>query len=160
MCTRLFQDARYQNIEDFKEYIPGGKRSDPAPVNFFWDKCQAGSDLFVYVQMPDFTESVKKIHEAGGIAVVAHPFTSFYEKQDMLQVLLDSGVDGVEAYSNYHTPQQNMYYEKFAKDHGLLITCGSDFHGSKKPSIHLGEYGLSKDGSMWLEQFKQKLKAA
>ena len=160
MCTRLFADPRYQNIPDFKDYIPGGKRSDPAPVNFFWDKCQAGSDLFVYVKMPDFTESVKKIHEAGGIAVVAHPFTSFYKKEDMLQVLLDSGIDGVEAYSNYHTPEQNLYYENFAKEHGLLITCGSDFHGSKKPSIHLGEYGLEKDGSAWLEQFKQKLKAA
>lgn len=160
MCTRLFNDPRYQNIEDFKDYIPGGKRSDPAPVNFFWDKCQAGSDLFVYVQMPDFTESVKRIHEAGGIAVVAHPFTSFYKKEDMLKVLLDSGVDGIEAYSNYHTPEQNLYYEKFATEHNLLITCGSDFHGEKKPSIHLGEYGLKKDGSMWLEQFMNTLKAA
>ena len=45
MWTRIFNDPRYQGIEDFKDYIPGGKRSDPAPVNFFWDKCQAGSDL-------------------------------------------------------------------------------------------------------------------
>lgn len=160
MCTRLFNDPRYQGIEDFKDYIPGGKRSDPAPVNFFWDKCQAGSDLFVYVEMPDFTESVQRIHEAGGIAVVAHPFTSFYKKEDMLKILLDSGVDGIEAYSNYHTPEQNAYYEAFAKEHNLLITCGSDFHGEKKPSIHLGGYGLEKDGSMWLERFMETLKAA
>ena len=63
-------------------------------------------------------------------------------------------------YSNYHTPDQNVYYEKLAKEYHLLITCGSDFHGEKKPSIQMGEYGLDKDGSLWLEQFKEKLKAA
>ena len=156
----MFNDPRYQDIPDFKDYIPGGKRSDPAPVNFFWDKCQYGSDLFVYVPMPDFVESVKKIHEAGGLAVVAHPFNTFYKNDEMLKVLFDSGVDGIEAYSNYHTPEQNVYYENLAKEHNLLITCGSDFHGEKKPSIQMGEYGLNKDGSAWLEKFKAKLKAA
>ena len=160
MCTHMFNDPRYRDIPDFKDYIPGGKRSDPAPVNFFWDKCQYGSDLFVYVPMPDFVESVQKIHEAGGLAIVAHPFNTFYKNDEMLKVLLDAGVDGIEAYSNYHTPEQNVYYEKLAKKHHLLITCGSDFHGEKKPSIQMGEYGLDKDGSLWLEQFKEKLKAA
>ena len=78
----------------------------------------------------------------------------------MLKILFESGVDGIEAYSNYHTPEQNAYYENLAKEHHLLITCGSDFHGEKKPSIEMGEYGLEKDGSVWLEQFKEKLKAA
>ena len=160
MCTHMFNDPRYQDIPDFKDYIPGGKRSDPAPVNFFWDKCQYGSDLFVYVPMPDFVESVQRIHEAGGLAIVAHPFNTFYKNDEMFKVLLDAGVDGIEAYSNYHTPEQNVYYEKLAKEHHLLITCGSDFHGEKKPSIQMGEYGLDKDGSLWLEQFKEKLKAA
>lgn len=160
MCTHMFNDPRYQDIPDFKDYIPGGKRSDPAPVNFFWDKCQYGSDLFVYVPMPDFVESVQKIHEAGGLAIVAHPFNTFYKNDEMFKVLLDAGVDGIEVYSNYHTPEQNVYYEKLAKEHHLLITCGSDFHGEKKPSIQMGEYGLDKDGSLWLEQFKEKLKAA
>ena len=110
--------------------------------------------------MPDFVESVQKIHEAGGLAIVAHPFNTFYKNDEMLKMLLDAGVDGIEAYSNYHTPDQNVYYEKLAKEYHLLITCGSDFHGEKKPSIQMGEYGLDKDGSLWLEQFKEKLKAA
>ena len=129
-------------------------------MNFFWDKCQYGSDLFVYVPMPDFVESVQKIHDAGGLAIVAHPYNTFYKNDEMLKVLFDSGVDGIEAYSNYHTSEQNVYYENLAKEHNLLITCGSDFHGEKKPSIQMGEYGLNSDGSSWLEQFKEKLKAA
>lgn len=157
MCTKIFNTPEYQAIPDFKDYIPGGKRSDPAPVNFFWDKCQNGSDLYVFVDFPDFCSTVKKIHEAGGIAIVAHPFNTFYKNEANLNVLLNSGVDGIEAYSNYHTTSQNEYYEKLAIDNNLLISCGSDFHGSKKPSIEMGEYGLLKDGSVWLNQLLKRL---
>lgn len=157
MCTKIFNDPKYQNIPDFKDYIPGGKRSDPAPVNFFWDKCQNGSDLYVFVDFPDFAYTVNKVHEAGGIAIVAHPFNTFYKNDENLKILLDSGVDGIETYSNYHTPIQNEYYEQFAIDNHLLISCGSDFHGNKKPSIKMGEYGLQKDGFVWLDALLKRL---
>lgn len=153
MMDQLFNDPRYQNIEDFKDYIPGGKRSDPAPVNFFWDKCHKGTDLYVFVGNPDFKESVKKIHEAGGIAVLAHPFITFYKQEELLKKAIDAGIDGIEVYSNYHDQEQIEYYEKFARDNNLLITCGSDFHGEKKPSIVMGEYGLEHDGQEYLDKF-------
>lgn len=157
MCTKIFNNPKYQDIPDFKDYIPGGKRSDPAPVNFFWDKCQNGSDLYVFVDFPDFSDTVKKIHEAGGIAIIAHPFNTFYKNDENLKILLDSGVDGIEAYSNYHSSIQNEYYAKFANENHLLISCGSDFHGNKKPSIRMGEYGLCGDGSSWLDAILKRL---
>lgn len=157
MLNQLFNDPRYQDIPDFKDYIPGGKRSDPAPVNFFWDKCQSGSDLYVFVDYPDFKETVQKIHEAGGLAIVAHPFTTFYKKPELLQYLLDCGIDGIEAYSNYHDHDMNSYYEDFARTHNLLISCGSDFHGEKKPSIEMGEYGLDVDHPEWLAAIQSRL---
>lgn len=153
MMSQLFADPRYEYIEDFKEYRVGGKRCDPAPVNFFWDKCGYGTDLYVASSSPDFAESVKKIHEAHGIAVVAHPFKTFYQQDDLLQKLLDSGIDGMEVYSNYHDEKQIEFYEKFAEEHDLIITCGSDFHGILKPSIVMGEYGLQKDGTPLIERF-------
>lgn len=157
MMTRIFNDVRYQDIEDFKDYIPGGKRSDPAPVNFFWDKCMPGSDLYVQAYNPDFKDTIQKIHEAGGLAIIAHPYQTFYQNEERLQYALECGIDGLEAYSNYHQPFHNAYYEQFAKENDLLITCGSDFHGEKKPSIRMGEYGLKKDGSAFLTHFLQAL---
>ena len=70
---------------------------------------------------------------------------------------LDAGIDGVEVFSNYHAPEHIEYYEKFAKKHNLLITCGSDFHGEKKPSIEMGSYGLEKDGSEYINRFLKAL---
>lgn len=157
MMDALFTDPRYQNIPDFQDYIPGGKRSDPAPVNFFYDLCGPGTDLHVAAYSPDFKETVQHIHDAGGLAVIAHPFRTFYQEKERFQYALDCGIDGIEAYSNYHEPEHNEYYEKLAQKHHLLITCGSDFHGEKKPSIRMGEYGLQKDGSKFLEAFLKAL---
>ena len=145
MCESIFQNPEYQKIEDFKDYIPGGKRSEPAPVNFFWDKCQKGSDLYVRVAYASLAESVQKIHEAGGLAVLAHPFKTFYQNEELLQKALEAGIDGIEVYSNYHEPFHNEYYEDYAQKHHLLMTCGSDFHGKHKPLIQMGEYGMKQD---------------
>lgn len=153
MCERIFNDPAYQHIEDFKDYIPGGKRCQPAPVNFFWDKCQVGSDLYVKVEYPSFEESVRRIHEAGGIAILAHPFNTFYQNEELLQQAIDAGIDGIEVFSNYHESYHNEYYEKFARDHHLLMTCGSDFHGKHKPTIQMGEYGLNKNGDDIINNF-------
>lgn len=141
MCERMFADPANAHIREFDAYRKGGARSDPAPVNFFWDKCQAGSPLYVHVDYPSFASTVEQIHAAGGIAVLAHPFQTFYEREDLLQKAIDAGIDGIEAFSNYHEERHKRYYAEFAADHGLLITCGSDFHGKHKPSIRMGEYG-------------------
>lgn len=158
MCKRIFENPEYAHIEDFKDYLPNGKRSDPAPVNFFWDKCQKGSPLYVFVKYPSFEETVKRIHDAGGIAVLAHPFKTFYQNEAYLSKAIEAGIDGIEAYSNYHEPMHNEYYAEFAKKHGLLITCGSDFHGKHKPSIVMGEYGYDgDDADSILEAFSNRL---
>lgn len=159
MMTRIFNDPKNHHIEDFKDYILGGKRSDPAPVNFFWDKCMPGSDLYVQAYSPDFKESVDQIHRVGGLAVLAHPYQTFYQNEERLQYVLDCGIDGMEVFSTYHQPYHVAYYEEFAKKHDLLITCGSDFHGEKKPNIKMGEYGLNKDGSLYLKRFLNALNA-
>ncbi len=153
MFDQIIADPRTKDIPDFQDYLPGGPRSQPAPVNFFWDKMQAGSDLYCPVQYPDLFEAIDHIHQAGGIAVIAHPFRTFEHQDGWLEELAAYGLDGLEAYSNYHFPEQIEYYRNFAAKHGLLITCGSDFHGKTKPNITLGEYHLDRDGKPILNAF-------
>lgn len=158
LCDEMFQDPKNATIKDFKPYIQGGERSDPAAVNFYWDKCQKGSPLYVRVEFPSFQESVKEIHKAGGIAVLAHPFQHFYNNEKRIEQAISFGIDGIEVYSNYHSPKQIAYYHEIAKKYHLLATCGSDFHGSLKPSIKMGEYGnLLESESDILAKFLIKL---
>lgn len=157
MINEILKDPKVQNHPDFQDYLPGGKRCDPAPVNFYWDKCTAGSDLHVKSWNPDFYETIDRIHEAGGAAVIAHPFRTFYQNEELLQSAIEKGIDGLEAYSNYHTPEMNEWYADFAAKNGLLITCGSDFHGINKPSIVMGEYGFEGDGQPIYENLKERM---
>ncbi len=143
ICEYLF--SKHPDIEDFKPYIPGGSRSNPAIPNFFWDLCKKGKPNYVEVLYPDFKETIDRIHADNGLAILAHPHDTYYLQDELLHQAIAYGIDGIEAYSNYHTPAQNEYFEQFCRDNGILIGMGSDFHGSLKPSIELGEYGYQKD---------------
>lgn len=143
----ILEDPRYIHISAFDDYRKGGCRSVPQSVNFYWDLCSTGTPCHVRVDYPSLQDTVQQIHQAGGIAVIAHPWRNFYHREDLLQQAIAQGIDGIEAYSNYHNVEHNIYYENFCKQHDLIITCGSDYHGSFKPNIRMGEYGYSRDDS-------------
>ncbi len=75
-------------------------------------------------------EAIDAIHEAGGLAVIAHPFKNVDEMSEM-DVLLRLGLDGVEIQPNYG--DRNIPYRKYALEKNLLMTYGSDFHGPSMP---------------------------
>ena len=155
---RLLNDPKSKENVLLQPYLPGGKRSDPATVNLYWDYCVKDCPCFVSIPFPSIKETIERIHNDGGIAVLAHPWKIFYKQEEKLLELISYGLDGIEAYSNYHEPFHNEYYEDFCKRHNLLMTCGSDFHGSMKPSIQMGEYGYTKDKAQEiLDAFLQRI---
>ncbi|MDQ2807634.1 MAG: PHP domain-containing protein [Chloroflexota bacterium] len=78
-------------------------------------------------------EAIALVHGAGGVAVIAHPgraepgFTAASEAA--LDGMRAAGLDGIECFHPYHTPDNVTFYESYAQHHGLLISCGSDTHG-------------------------------
>lgn len=81
----------------------------------------------VPIEYPDTREVLEAIHEAGGIAVLAHPST--YQSEALLEELVALGLDGVEVWHPSHTEEQTEQLLQFAKDNALLTTGGTDFHG-------------------------------
>lgn len=86
-------------------------------------------------------DSINLIREAGGVAVLAHPYQlrlSSYEAVDELVAeLAGFGLDGIEAIYSRHSPDERLAYSEIAARHGLLVTGGSDYHGRYKPDIDL-----------------------
>jgi len=77
---------------------------------------------------PNVYEVLDAIHEAGGVAVFAHP--SVYDSMDLLRELVDQDLlDGIEAFHPRNTQEDRAACIELAKEKGLLITGGSDFHG-------------------------------
>ncbi|MCG2687052.1 hypothetical protein L6278_02875, partial [Candidatus Parcubacteria bacterium] len=75
-------------------------------------------------------QAIKLIKSAGGQSVLAHPGQQLFWKDDNLIFELQKmGLDGVEAISSHHSWQEIEHWQKVAKELGLIITAGSDFHG-------------------------------
>jgi predicted metal-dependent phosphoesterase TrpH len=87
-------------------------------------------------------EAIAMIREARGIPVLAHPFTLGLHTSETLRPLLKElkalGLAGVECYYPEHSFGQEALYLYLARELGLLITGGSDFHGDNKPEVTLG----------------------
>lgn len=75
-------------------------------------------------------QAIELIHEAGGVAVVAHPGMAFPAR--LLPELIDAGLAGIEVNHPDNSLQIRDYYQRRAQEAGLLITGGSDFHGHEE----------------------------
>lgn len=74
------------------------------------------------------------IHSAKGIAVMAHPV--MFNNTELLLELIEAGkLDGIEAYHYSATPTQQQKLVDIAKEHDLIVTGGSDFHGLYNETI-------------------------
>lgn len=87
-------------------------------------------------------EAISLIRRAGGIAVLAHPCTLGGQSDELprvIELLMKLGLEGIEVFYSQHNAKQVSYYKKLATVFGLLMTAGSDFHGSNKPDIKIGQ---------------------
>ncbi len=86
-------------------------------------------------------ESIALIRQAGGVSVLAHPFTLGYERRRLREYVADltrQGLQGIEAYYSEHNTDQQKQCLSIAEANGLAVSGGSDFHGAINPDIHLG----------------------
>jgi predicted metal-dependent phosphoesterase TrpH len=75
-------------------------------------------------------DAIALIHQAGGLAVMAHP--GLNNCDDLIPALAECGLDGLECYHTKHASAQAYHYQKVAEQLGLLVTGGSDCHGMSK----------------------------
>jgi predicted metal-dependent phosphoesterase TrpH len=84
-------------------------------------------------------DAIDLIHQAGGIAVAAHPGGAQSLTMQELKFLIHSekdirdyvdwGLDGIEVSHPCHTAEEKQFYSGLAQEYGLLTTAGSDCHG-------------------------------
>ncbi|MDZ4179099.1 MAG: PHP domain-containing protein [Coriobacteriia bacterium] len=79
---------------------------------------------------------VRSIVEAGGVPVLAHPGVT--RADGCIHDLVEAGLVGLEAYHGEHSPEQRDYYASLARSLDLIVTGGSDFHGTEAPGSPLG----------------------
>ncbi len=97
---------------------------------------------FIPRQFLPIERSIEIIREAGGTAVLAHPFQYRLDDaalRELIEHCMESGLEGMECRYSGYDAAQTAYLEALAAEYGLVRTGGSDFHGAIKGEIRLGE---------------------
>ncbi len=85
-------------------------------------------------------EAIQLVHEAGGLAVMAHP--GLNKSDDVIPELVAAGMDGIECFHTKHSTSTSERYLMIADQHKLLVTGGSDCHGKSKGKPLIGTIKL------------------
>ena len=81
---------------------------------------------------PTVEESIWIIHDAGGVAIWAHPFWDVKDPDEVLQTIdrfRARGLDGVECFYTTHTRELAVLLADHCSAKRLLSTGSSDYHG-------------------------------
>lgn len=120
----LIRKGYLRSIEEaFEKYLGNGR-----PAYFEKDKLSPG-------------EGIKLIIKAGGIPVLAHPVLMKLDNEQLeilISNLKEAGLKGIEANYVENSDKDTEYLLALAGKYNLLVTGGSDFHGSFKPDIEIG----------------------
>jgi len=114
---------------------------------YIGDKCPA----FILGFRLTPCEAIKLIREAGGIPVLAHPYS--INRDDLIPNFVDDGLMGLEVYYPEHSQSMINFYLSLTKKYNLLVTGGSDCHGQAKPEVKIGSVKIPYE-------LVEKLKAA
>jgi len=119
---------------------------------YIGDKCPA------YVLGFRFSpqEAIKLIKDAGGIPVLAHPYSISDDK--LLFKFIGYGLMGLEVYYPEHSQSMVNFYLDIAKKNNLLVTGGSDCHGAAKPEVRIGSMKIPYELVEKLKEAKVRLK--
>jgi hypothetical protein len=86
-------------------------------------------------------QAIKLARESNAVPVLAHPLSLGLEPAELKRTvgeLADLGLAGAEAIYGRYTPEERQGVADLARGCGLVVTGGSDHHGTYKPDLQVG----------------------
>jgi predicted metal-dependent phosphoesterase TrpH len=109
----------------------------------FRDLLGNGKPAYVEKYRIPVKDAIKKVKEAGGVPVLAHPglIKGLDEEgyQKIFEILKDYGLEGLEVLYPAHSESMRSFLKEECKRLGFIYTGGSDFHGYKDEGLELGK---------------------
>ncbi len=123
-----------------KILVDKGYFKEPQDV---FDSClNRGGQAYVPRILPSPKDAIEMIHNAGGLAIWAHPLHRTRTARNFLRNTLSDlsalGLDAVEAYYPSFSEEQTRAVVEIAAEFGMPLSGGSDFHGSNQLGVRMG----------------------
>jgi 3',5'-nucleoside bisphosphate phosphatase len=116
-----------------------GAAGDLGP--FFEEYLVPGAKAFVPRRWPTAEQAIELIHEAGGVAVVAHPYWDIDARHEVDDLIRSLSPDGIETFYPTHTEEQTAHLLDLCSELDLIPTASSDYHGpTHKTFSRFGAY--------------------
>lgn len=123
--------------------------------NTFFRKQQCNKDSIFFIDeskfFPEVSQVIEIIHEAGGLAFLAHPYLYYTDNDKLIEDILSSTkIDGIECIYPLFSMEQRKKILEFARIYHKYTSGGTDYHAKNKPNIELGtginnNVNISKD---------------
>lgn len=113
-----------------------------------------GKCCYVFGKPVSAEETIAIIHEAGGLAIIAHPH--LLKNGEISNSLISLPFDGIECYYARFPPPQEKAWVAIAQRKNWLVTGGSDFHGTVKPDTPLGASWVNQETFTILKNHYQR----
>ncbi len=155
----LEQEGWPVSVQEFSRYDYDRRRGGWRALAYLQDKglCQDVNDFFRRIftkehhlgfpEFPPVSEVIAAIHAAGGAAVCAHAASGFHGPglESVLELLAEEKFDGFECYHSGHSEENTQKLLEYCRRHKLLISGGSDCHGTFVPGRVLGKPAVTTE---------------
>lgn len=164
MIVNLNQDGIHIDMDDIEKKAEGSSIGRPHIAEALMERGYvetfqeafhryigygAASYVEKYKLPPD--QAIQLIAQSRGISILAHPGPVVSD--DILVDLIKMGIDGMEVIHPNLNQRRTRYLMGLAKEHGLLVSGGSDCHGGRTGNICMGKYNVPYS---FLEAIKDK----
>lgn len=141
-CKEVFWRHLHNNPENRKYF---GSEDSWNSLRYFSRNEVYNPKSKMYVDMssiyPSLKTAVEMIHRSGGIALLAHLYIYVHAgeiRSHLLEFVKENKLDGMECAYSLFTDAQTKDLDQFCREHHLLRSGGSDYHGWRRPQIKIG----------------------
>jgi len=117
-----------------------------------------GRSCFVKHVRLEYYEAIEMILKSGGVPVIGHPGISNIE--EYMPDIISAGIKGIEVFHADHAASDSDRYLRMAQENSLIVTGGSDCHGSKKGKVLMGSVSVGPDVVEALRAESAKIRGA
>lgn len=153
----LKRQGIYIPIEKLRKHAVGKYLDRQAILKYFSEKNLSSTVLEFWrrylVSIPygegellEPEEALDIIKKSGGLSFLAHYHKkiglkgySAEEKEEHIKYLMSLGLNGIERYYPFYDNKDIEYVEYLINKYKLIPSGGTDFHGSNRPEVTLGE---------------------
>ncbi|MDQ0361324.1 RDD family protein [Breznakia pachnodae] len=157
IARHVLTNVNYKDHKLLQPYLKGEKKNYPIR-NFVDDFFAEGEIAYVPIVHPAIEDMLSIIKASGGVAVLAHPMYYFKDEPELLNEVLDLGIEAIEIFNPRHSNKDKQYLLSLAKQRKLYVTAGSEYHGESKKQFILGKTTCPVDGEVVVQEFIDKYK--